>query len=355
MNENLTHRAEQAVLGGLLSGVSPGMADELDVSDFADPQHQAIFAALIADDDPPGIIGQVRRWLARLGQLGEIREAEAYMNKLPDACPAPGHLGSYIQMLLEERQRRTAEARQRVNEASTRIEAATDWLAARTAPAPVTQPLPDNAAKLASALAPRARQMAANTVAPPERGAAPPPAEPAKMNRARMEELVLADLIARPATVAQMKEWLPADAFETPAASHLYELLVALDDAGGPVDPLIVAWEAGKLAGQAPAGSEPLHDAGYALRIGGLSAEPGTAETFARGLLAERICGVKFGPSWTSNLSLAHPDDAPAQPEPVPVTTAPIVEPQPIPPTEPPPLQRPAEIVPQAMAPVPGA
>src|SRR5712691_6221669 len=105
----LTRRAEQALLGALLSDRGRPQADGLAAGDFDDLVHQAIYAALTGAPGTRGPLNWVRGWLTRL--LG--RDAASYLEALPERCPDSRHLTSYAAMVGQASADRAAAARDR--------------------------------------------------------------------------------------------------------------------------------------------------------------------------------------------------------------------------------------------------
>lgn len=355
---DLTHRVEQAVLGALLSGADPEWASTLTAGDFTDPRHQTIFTAITSTGPQhDGLIGGLRRWLTRLRGGAAARELETYMSQLPGACPDQYHLATYLSMLTEAQHWRTVGAAARQDSGATaRLISAINSLGQDTGAAPgpaghVGAPARQDMDPLVQAVRPRARQMIQAATRPDRipvvsapaavRGTAA--AEPGRhpqplgdeLSREHLEELVLADLLNDHGDTRQVTEWLPADAFSAGPARDLYDLICGLLDENHAVDPLIVAWEADRVSRQSPAHDQPGHRAtpDYALRIGALPAPSGSAETFGRALLAERICTTHFGPDWR-NTPVLIPQPVPAEPGPAP-KPQPAAEPAPTPPEKP--------------------
>jgi hypothetical protein len=330
MDDDLTRHVERAVLGALLSGAAPGHADGLHAGDFTDPVHQAIFTA-ITDPDVAGsgLRGTLRRLLARL-RTGGIRAHETYMAQLPQACPDAGHLASYVQILLTARQRRAAETRPEATSADAALASATDWLTASSrtpardlARAGAATGPPKEVTRLATALSGAASTM--TTAAKPAATREPAPRDTQQpLTRQRVEELVLADLMTRPADGREVIGWLPGDAFTTPETTQLFELISGLLGNGSPVDPVIVAWEASELARTAAAHGRPVPvSSDYVLTVAALATPPGTAPVLGRGLFADRVCSVKLGPQWVTRPGLTR---IPSPPDPGP---APAADPHP--------------------------
>jgi hypothetical protein len=349
---DLSNRAEQAVLGALIADRARVRdVTTLGVPDFADRRHQVIFTALTgAAGHDGGVLGKLRGFLARLPLRKQIRELDAYMVELPGLCPDPDHLASYVQMLTQARQQRDATAQQQAEtqaaadaDAAERLDGAARWLAReaeKTAeqarrlrrhghPRPDGDGLPRDVAQLAKALRvpppqparqaqaqplpPATARTADGAASPALNGSSPavPPAGPdahtPKLNGENLQELVLADLLQRPAGGREVVRWLSAEVFTPGPRRHLYELISARIDARQPADPLIIAWDAAHAGESGPQLASP----DYALRVGALAVVPGTAATIGRGLLASHLYTQRFGADWPRSPQLTQPATEP--------------------------------------------
>ena len=159
----LVHRAEQAYLGALLArqgragtgtaiagDAGPGALGGLRPQDFADPVHQAVYAALAGQALParhglPAMYERLRGMLTRL-LSARARAAAVYMGGLPGLCPDPANMAAYAAMVTEASQARArpgpsrsgVPARARTA-AAARRQRTRDWPAppsGSTAPAP---------------------------------------------------------------------------------------------------------------------------------------------------------------------------------------------------------------------------
>ena len=123
----LTRRAEQAYLGALIANQGqavtgrsrygdgrPAWFAGLAPHDFADPVHQAVYAALASREQPErgGLAGAYDRLRARLARLlsPRARTAAAYMTQLPWLCPDPANMPAYAAMVAEASQSRAVPA-----------------------------------------------------------------------------------------------------------------------------------------------------------------------------------------------------------------------------------------------------
>jgi DnaB-like helicase N terminal domain len=360
----LKHRAERAVLGALITDPRSTGYTGLTTEDFDDQRHRVIFTALAGPGQRTGgLFRRLRDWLADFRQRGDLRELESYLDTLPDACPDPGHLRSYVEMLTASRPQPEPAASGSSPDASATLAQAASALTGQHDARPAVPE--DEVERLARAL--RGRTPSLNprrdpepvparvaptpagtaisgqvTPAPPARGEPTvqpaTPADAASSSTARTEmsnapaarprhsrqmttedlqDLVLADLLNHPGGARDVVSWLPVTAFTPGARQQLYELAASMIAENYPVDPLIVAWEADQL--RAAAGGRSL-DGAFVLRTGALDTPPGTAAELGRWLLADWWCGTTLGDDWHTRplpaRSPAGPDASPAEPDP---------------------------------------
>ena len=344
---HLVHRAEQAYLGALVArqgrvgtgtalagDAGPGGLVGLRPRDFADPWHQAIYAALAGQALPgrrglPGLYERLRALVSRL-LSAQTRDAAAYMAGLPGLCPDSANLPAYAAMVTEASQARAvpapavpvpppAHGSQRPAVENPRLASAGQWLdstrqagtrqatPAYTAPPSQTgralDGLDRQTARLARVLSTDARRLVDRAV---PRGAVvpvPPESQPAPLNGNALlnalQEQMLADLMLHPASRGDVTSWLPARVFSAGHNRTLYQLISLRLDGGRPVDPLIIAWDASTLAGAAGSGTAQGESlAAAALRLGASNPAPGTAAVLAQPLYAEQVCTQAFGPDW---------------------------------------------------------
>jgi hypothetical protein len=342
----LVHRAEQAFLGALVArqgrvgtgtalagDAGPGGLGGLRPQDFADPWHQAIYAALAGQALPgrrglPGLYERLRALVSRL--LGaQTRDAAAYMEGLPGLCPDSANLPAYAAMVTEASQARAvpapvvsvpppAHGSQRPAAENPRLASAGQWLdgirpdtrqatRAYTAPPSQTGRAPEGldrqTARLARVLNADASRLADRAVPRAAVVPGPPESQPAPLNGNALlhalQEQMLADLMLHPATRGDVTSWLPATVFSAGHNRTLYQLISLRLDGGRPVDPLIIAWDASTLAGAAGSGTAQGESlAAAALRLGASDPAPGTAAVLAQPLYAEQVCTQAFGPGW---------------------------------------------------------
>jgi len=379
---DLVHRAEQAYLGALLArqgragtgtaiagDAGPGALGGLRPQDFADPVHQAVYAALAGRALPaphglPAIYERLRGMLTRL-LSARARAAAVYMGGLPGLCPDPANMAAYAAMVTEASQARPVPApaapasppvrasQQPPTAENPRLASAAQWLdSARTGrrqagtrqtePPYAVQPsragrapngLDRQTARLARALGAEARRRA-DRVSPP---AVPSPVgaadRAAPLSAGALQEQVLADLMLHPAGRGDITSWLPATVFAAGNNRTLYELIRLRLDSGRPVDPLIIAWDASTFAdasGLAAPTGEPLAAASAAdlartadpARAGqnpvvGPRLRP--AETIADRTESAAVGARSASPRHASGLPLRRPPNTgPAEPTPAP-------------------------------------
>lgn len=236
-NPQLALRAEQALIGALLADPrrirDSGMYGDLSLKH---PTYQAIVREihgqsmyLGALDDPTGLIDRIA---ARLELPGVDAD---YLHDLARACPEPADVAIYARMVAEAQVRRTLASY------AARIEF--------PAIKPGQDPEPGHLQRLAQAIR---RQAALEPEIPEKNNPAPAPyvkmatadpiSEQQTLNRARQEELVLADLLQHRAQVAEV-EWLSPEMFAPGPRREIYETILTVDSYGEPVTELTVEWE----------------------------------------------------------------------------------------------------------------
>jgi hypothetical protein len=394
----LTHRAEQAYLGALIAAQGkavtvrshygdgrPAWFAHLRPQDFADPVHQAVYAALASTALPErgGLAGAYDRLRAQLTRLlsPRARSAAVYMALLPALCPDPANMPAYAAMVAEASQARTvpapaafapvppAAAPPPAGE-SPRLASAGQWLdtsrsgrhlpGPRQAEPPYTVPPPRagrppdgldrGTARLTRVLSADARHLTDRAAPSATPAPVPPGNQPAPLSATALltanvlQEQVLADLMLNPAGRGDIASWLPARVFDAGPNRTLYQLINLRLAGGRPVDPLIIAWDASALVGGGITGQGE-SPAAAALHLGTLNPAPGAAAVFAQLLYAEQVCRNTFGPNWQKQPTSARvpavptsPARAPAVPAspapasgPAPARQAPATGPQPRP------------------------
>jgi hypothetical protein len=350
--QELVHRAEQALLGGLLAGGDAGSVSHVRAGDLRDPRHRAILAAFTGvKATASGRGGWLRSRLDR-GARQRVREALAYLDVLAGMCPEPDHLASYAAMLTGARSGPAVPGQAGAGE---QLASAGSWLAengtrarrgARTASASADgqgavsgDVLQDREiASLARVLRPavesrveaarKARASRQSPVSGPVaahastsvggRGRGTQPG----VNRESLQRLVLADLMRRPADGRSAVARIPAEMLTAGPLRELYEMISARIVAGEPVDPVIIAWEVRQRDGAVEPASEAAARwslSAIALKIGSTPTARGTARVFGRALLADHVLTERFGIGWTQDPELggwlgASGPNAPGQP-----------------------------------------
>lgn len=352
----LAHRVEQALLGAMIT--QPGRAARLPgtvaAADFADPRHQAIFAALTgAAGDEHGVLGRLRGLLTRFSR--RTRDTRDYMESLPGMCPDSGHLDAYCDMISAAAAQRAAAATAAVTARGTGMLAgAAMHLAGQSSREGKTAAgetgLPADVARLARALGtppPQHAQPPRDGRQQPQAGEAPA-AVTAEAGQARaaarpapaghgespdrrdrpaggayvkspedVQDAVLASLMRHSGEAREVTAWLPAEAFSQGPQRDLYELITAAIGAGKAVDPLIMAWTAAQRMPASPEAAA-VGDAGdrarpeFILTLAELGTGPGTAAVLGRGLLADHVCTTRFGADWPRSPQLTRPAARPA-------------------------------------------
>ncbi len=386
--DTVTYRAEQALLGALLTAGSSRAPGPVGAGDFGDSRHRALYAAITGTGpQPAGLLDRFRAWVAGLPWRRQIRDMRAYMAQLPGFCPDARHLEQYAAMVHQASGERGISAGG-IREAGDldRLAGAAAWLAGQTGQAAERPPSwprrvqpavaaaeqavvpampgssPEPSRQIASAPTGTVREAGpqrAQARVPAQRNAAPAVPRQVLSRGSRIErpalrvedlqELILADLLRRPGDAKHVVGWLPAQAFTAGTRRATYDLIRSLIVDGKPADPVIVAWEA-RLA--RAGGGEPsdLPDPDEILRNGTLDPAPGSAAILGRALLADQLCTRRFGKDWPALPLLTKPvtasRDANRQPQ-----SGQVPAPEPEPDTEPQPDGAPVAVTPPPAAP----
>ena len=292
---NLAVRAEQAVLGALLTDHT--LIDQvpyLSGSDFTDTTHKWIFDAIAETRAAhPEAIGP-RFMMLVAENTPEIDTA--YLSSLPDRCPVPGHLAAYGRMVAE-----AAMIRELDVHAHRIARGAADLIRRRAGAATIRErSIPEHLARLAEAMIRHTRRLDPDRW--PEVSAQPASGQSIHLPeqvQARREVEVLAGLIQHPAECEQVMKWLPPRAFAPGPRREIYEALRAVARTGGPVDALTVAWqlcmhqaaEATAGFGEAPARSRDpaAADADTVFSLATVPVQPGSAFLAGSLRLADHI------------------------------------------------------------------
>jgi hypothetical protein len=240
---NLAVRAEQAVLGALLTDHT--LIDQVPYlagSDFSDVAHKWIFDAIAETHAAHSDAARPRFMTLVAESTPEIDVA--YLSSLPDRCPVPAHLAAYGRMVAE-----AAMIRELDVHAHRIAQGAADLIRRRAGATTIQErSVPEHLARLAEAMIRHTRRLDPDRW--PEVTGQPAaersPRLPEQL-QARREAEVLAGLLQHPGECGQVMKWLPARAFAPGPRREIYEALRAVVRAvvraGGPVDALTVAWQ----------------------------------------------------------------------------------------------------------------
>lgn len=331
VDEYLIHRTEQAVLGALLAGADPAGAGALRAKGFADPVHQAIYAAFTR---PGGNwTGRLRDQLARITNR-DVRSAVDYITALPGLCPNAAHLGVYAGLLRrarpghhvagnEQAGQPPSQSRQAASPGQ-QLEGASQWLSASTTgrhaqrgtselPDPATERLSRaiRAALRSGRLRERRRPQAPEAGTPGTRAAqAASGNTPPSLHKESLQDAVLADLMRHPGDGRELVQRVPLNVFTRGPRQDLYRLIALPIVAGKPVDWLITAWQA-RMREVSGHGARPATGAtatesltAIAIRLGSMRTARGTAGVIGRALLGDYEVSMAFGADWTRQREL---------------------------------------------------
>jgi hypothetical protein len=290
-------RAEQALLGSVLAdpGGQGWLLDLVDASDLIRPYHAQVLAAMNrarGRGTAPGVVAVREEIRADPDLPSSVSGNAVLLADLIDAAPRPDHGPAYAAMVIRTGIGcRMALAASRMRQAAgdgdagialrmaRRARAEADQCRARweALPEPVRRdvPLPpgrrsraeaagrpsttgdeirlpgreaeaDVPRPLAARLTPAARHIAdaaAASAAWEERQA---PGRPAGPQAEAAGARALRDLIAAPSQLATVRGWLQPGHFARADQADLYAVMIAMADAGNPVDPVTVTWEAAR-------------------------------------------------------------------------------------------------------------
>ena len=252
---NLTYRAERAVLGALLD--DPDLLNEasfLNAGDFASPQHQEIFRAIVAAraedtgrDYPPFAF-------AVAASATAPGLSVRYLQSVADTCPHPANVGAYARMVVE-----AALSRQMLIHAERLFREAGDlhYEVRQAVNVPgadeTAEAFPSHLLKLAHAMYVHAKRFDPAAEAPDQDDREQIAADEAQVHQ---EEEVLAGLLAHYEFNTGVLNWLPAEAFTEGPRREIYQAIVAVARRDDPIDELTVEWQ---LAGDR-AMSQPARD-----------------------------------------------------------------------------------------------
>jgi DnaB helicase-like protein len=261
---SVTHRAEQALLGALLTDPHPALGDlrtavdQLRTDDFGQRMHQHLFTAITdLSGTRPDLHGDdfIEAVATRVALPGAEPER---LRALAQDAPNPAHATAYARMI------QTSAFRREVAGHAERIALAAAATATRAgSSSPAIRQQQEHQALLAAALTRQAQVYATFTTAadtinpgtetssaitPSARAEDLPassgePAEPSvNRRRADLEDQVLADLLHNPDQVEILARFLPEDTFSTDQRREIYQTMLMAAVDGGPIDEVIIAW-----------------------------------------------------------------------------------------------------------------
>ncbi|HLI78015.1 MAG TPA: DnaB-like helicase N-terminal domain-containing protein, partial [Acidobacteriaceae bacterium] len=239
-------RAERALLGALLQDPDQvNSARFVTALDFASPQHQAIFNAIIgatADNragrhQPYGLILAVAN--------SEPGLDHGQLQSLVHACPEPTNAPTYARMVTEASMyRELATHAERITaEASTRSHLYEMWQQSATA-SPSAAAVPAHLRRLAAAMRAHTLDPAsqASTAASGAQRSTQTPPRPIDI-QARQEQEVLAGLIQDFRHNGRVLTWLPPEAFTPGLRREIYQAIRSLARDQEPIEELTVEWQ----------------------------------------------------------------------------------------------------------------
>jgi replicative DNA helicase len=267
MDDDLFLTAEQSYVGALLA--RPALAAELPalrVTDFTDPQCQAIYQAIVhtlatspqAAADP----AQLTRHVAGTVQHAAADQAALDRYTAASSSTSAAEAASYARMITEAAiQRDLPGHAERIAVASSPRPELADWLLAATA--------------------------AARTVT--QAAAQDPP--PASREQEAREITVLAGLLRHRGEAAQVTSWLPPGALSTGIRREIYQAITSLSEHGDPVTPFTVTWQLAGRRDPAITGTRAWDDIStyLQLHLAPADPQPGDATLAGRELLTAHI------------------------------------------------------------------
>jgi replicative DNA helicase len=311
---DLVLRAERALLGAVLR--EPRQLDQvsyLSAEVFTHPTYQAIYQHLrgaYQTQDPPHP-DQLPEAVALQARIPGV-DAD-YLRSVASACPDPGHATIYARMLQEAHVRATlasfATNIAAEDPADLRLQRYNEIL---------TQAL----ARQGHVLADAAREELAPAVTA-TRAANVGILEPPTDERARREELALADLLQHQQQIAEVQTWLSPEVFAPGPRRELYETIVTVDGYGEPVTELTVEWELSRRRYQPQAEADQSYSATdpdtrparpavapqYLERLMTTAVAVGTAVELGNDLLAETL-RADLAKQATRTLANIHPNQS---------------------------------------------
>ncbi|HEV2347916.1 MAG TPA: DnaB-like helicase N-terminal domain-containing protein [Actinocrinis sp.] len=252
-NPHLALRAEQALVGALLH--ERLLLDEiayLPPDRLTHPTYQAVYEQIArsrtAHPDLPS--AHLPEFIAQRLDLPGVDAA--YLRTLADGCPEPEDIAVYARMVQETHVRAT-------------LAAHAPRLAASAGPVRGVDDRLDHLDRLAQALTRQSRAAADSADPAPTITTRALDAhtryEPPLDERARREELILADLLQHRGQVAEVETWLTPEIFAPGPRREIYETILTVAENGEPISELTVEWELSRRSATAdPAATAPRPD-----------------------------------------------------------------------------------------------
>lgn len=259
---SVTSRAEQALLGALLTQPHPAPGDlhtavtQLREDDFGQRLHQHLFSAIsYLAASAPELRGEpfIEAVATRVALPGAEPDR---LRALATSAPNTAHAAAYARMI------QTAAFRRQVARHAERIAATTATGGKHPATSPAARQSQEHQALLLAALTRQAQVYATLAGTPdsvavtaasspqeePERAKdlterPDSPANPAPSSRrAAQEDELLADLMANPEQAEALARFLPETTFSTDQRREIYQTMLMAAVDGAPIDEVIIAW-----------------------------------------------------------------------------------------------------------------
>jgi replicative DNA helicase len=280
---DLIMRAEQGVLGHLLTADDRQLADRLTVDDFAHPVHQAIYTAVHDAALGPGD----DRLVVVAAAVEHPSVTRAFLHQVAEHAPEPARARAYAQIIVQaafDRDSATFAAPYRA--------------AAEHAPDPATR---TSLIQLADTLTHQAEIFTPAATVDPDRTihlrtGVTVTADTVVLHR---EDQIIADVLQHPDQARAVAAWLDPAVFTTEQRRLSFEMAVSLAYDHDPIDAVIVAWHVDRARDlavydqrppQLPAPDPgPGSDYTYLTRLEQITVATGTAVIVGRELLAEHV------------------------------------------------------------------
>jgi DnaB-like helicase N terminal domain len=247
VDDDLTYRAERAVLGAMIADRQlAARLDYLEPADFTNSRHRAVFRAIRQFNAAP----QPGNWRDQIASTTGRQVTRKYLDELVGECPAPAHGPAYGALVVQ------AVVYRQAGDHADEMDAQAAALRDRVAEADdLGTPGAGQVAGLSTLLAETARAVRSHTAA-----LAPPAPDPAAALRLRpdwpkpawpppatlgelREDRVLSAVLHGHAQTGQILSFLPAAAFTSPERQEIFRAVHRLNQSGHPVDELTVSWE----------------------------------------------------------------------------------------------------------------